>query len=173
LPGRFGVAFMIRAAPQADMFSLLAPAPTMPAAPPATVTIPAFLRPAETFPPFLEPGNADLPPAAEAIAALAGLTVLEDLPGGDRVALGPVGWAQAFTVMTRLKRILFALPIDQRPLPSPWGIVLEHLDKLDLFRVSIRLDGGVVVPLPIYAAARDAAAVLRSAFPQEENSDAA
>jgi len=71
-------------------------------------------------------------------------------------------WRAILTdVYLPLLRRWMALPIAQRPLPVPEGTVLDHLHRLDIFRIG--LDAGApVIPLNFVTAAAEAARRLRT-----------
>ncbi len=127
-------------------------------------------------PTVLEPAA---PPPAPADDGFTGVDALVNLVrryqptthrAGECATLNPAAWRTAAEAYQRLMARWLVTPIAGRPLPKPAGTVLEHLHKLDIFRVEMRPGGVPVVLLHVVQAAAEAARRLRPQPEPEEGS---
>ena len=118
------------------------------------------------IPPNVVPADEVFTGLAEMQAAVRRYS-LTTRPAGDCAVLDATAWRAAAGAYHRLMLRWIATPIDQRPLPAPAGIVLEHLHQLDLWRIGHQPGGAPIILLPIVQAAAAAARRLTAPQPQE------
>jgi hypothetical protein len=88
-------------------------------------------------------------------------------PAGECAVLDADAWRPALAAYLRLMLRFLATPIAERPLPGTAGLVLEHLHKLDLWRIGHEPGGAPVILLPAIHAATAALRRLTAVQPQE------